>query len=98
MKKTLALICLNNDDIDWSRTKAYTSWNPGIFINLKGREPNGIVEYSEYEKLRDFIIAELKKLEDRKGSSTQTSRTGLRISTRAITAGMPATCSFLRLS
>jgi len=57
----------DNDEIDWSRTKAYTSWNPGIFINLKGREPNGIVEYNEYEKLRDFIIAELKKLKDPEG-------------------------------
>ncbi len=57
----------DSDDIDWSRTKAYTSWNPGIFINLKGREPNGIVDYSEYEGLRDFIIAELKKLKDPEG-------------------------------
>ena len=57
----------DTDDIDWSRTKAYTSWNPGIFINLKGREPNGIVDYSEYEKLRDLIIAELKKLKDPEG-------------------------------
>ena len=55
------------DDIDWSRTKAYTSWNPGIFINLKGREPKGIVEYADYEKLRDHIIAELKKVEDPEG-------------------------------
>jgi predicted AlkP superfamily phosphohydrolase/phosphomutase len=57
----------DSDDIDWSRTKAYTTWNPGIFINLKGREPHGIVEYSEYEKLRDLIIAELKKLKDPEG-------------------------------
>jgi predicted AlkP superfamily phosphohydrolase/phosphomutase len=57
----------DTDDIDWSRTKAYTLWNPGIFINLKGREPKGIVEYSEYEKLRDFIIAELKQLQDPEG-------------------------------
>jgi predicted AlkP superfamily phosphohydrolase/phosphomutase len=57
----------DTDDIDWSRTKAYTLWNPGIFINLKGREPNGIVEYSEYEKLRDHIIAELKTLKDPEG-------------------------------
>jgi len=55
------------EDIDWSQTRAYTSWNPGIFINLKNREPQGIVEYSEYEKLRDFIIAELKKIKDPEG-------------------------------
>lgn len=58
----------DESDIDWSRTKAYTSWNPGIFINLKGREPNGIVEYSEYEKLRDYIIEEIKKLKDPEGN------------------------------
>ncbi len=57
----------DTDDIDWSRTKAYTLWNPGIYINLKGREPNGIVEYSEYEKLRDLIIARLKELQDPEG-------------------------------
>ena len=55
-------------DIDWSRTKAYTSWNPGIFINLKGREPNGIVDFSEYEALRSFLIDELKKLKDPEGA------------------------------
>ena len=56
------------EDIDWSRTKAYTSWNPGIFINLKGREPQGIVDYTEYEKLRDYIIEELKKINDPEGN------------------------------
>lgn len=55
------------DDIDWSRTKAYTLWNPGIYVNLKGREPNGIVEYSEYEQLRDRIIALLRGLKDPEG-------------------------------
>jgi predicted AlkP superfamily phosphohydrolase/phosphomutase len=57
----------DTEDIDWSRTRAYSGWNPGIFVNLKGREPNGIVEYSEYEKLRDLIIAELKKIKDPEG-------------------------------
>jgi predicted AlkP superfamily phosphohydrolase/phosphomutase len=57
----------DTDDIDWTRTKAYSSWNPGIFINLKGREPNGIVDYSEYEKLRDHIISELKTLKNPEG-------------------------------
>ncbi len=55
------------DDVDWKRTKAYSADNPGIFINLKGREPNGVVDYSEYEKLRDFIIEELKKVLDPEG-------------------------------
>lgn len=53
--------------IDWSRTKAY-SGSPatqGIYINLQGREPNGIVEPGrEYEEVREFIISELSRLRD----------------------------------
>ncbi|MFQ6001240.1 MAG: alkaline phosphatase family protein, partial [Anaerolineae bacterium] len=53
--------------IDWSRTKAY-SGSPatqGIYINLQGREPGGIVERGrEYEEIRDFIIDELSRLRD----------------------------------
>lgn len=44
--------------IDWSRTKAFSAPIPqqGIYVNLKGREPNGIVEPSDYESVRDEII------------------------------------------
>jgi predicted AlkP superfamily phosphohydrolase/phosphomutase len=50
--------------IDWAQTKAYSLGSLGkIFINLKGREPNGIVEPGrEYERLRDEIIEKLSKL------------------------------------
>ena len=53
--------------IDWSRTQA-VSGSPaseGIYINLKGREPNGVVEPGEpYEALRDRLAAELLALRD----------------------------------
>ena len=44
--------------IDWSKTKAFSAPNPqqGIYINLEGREPHGIVPESEYETVRDEII------------------------------------------
>lgn len=46
--------------IDWSRTKAYAyGARDDLWINLKGREPRGIVPSSEYEALRDEIIATL---------------------------------------
>src|SRR5918996_6418367 len=37
--------------IDWSKTRAFSAPNPqqGIYINLRGREPYGIVPESEYE-------------------------------------------------
>jgi predicted AlkP superfamily phosphohydrolase/phosphomutase len=55
------------DCIDWSNTKAYSisSTEQGIYVNLQGREPNGIVRPgTEYEALRDLLIEELRKLID----------------------------------
>jgi len=53
-------------EIDWSKTKAYAfGMLPQIFINLKGRDPQGTVEPGEeYEKLRDEIIEKLYELRD----------------------------------
>jgi len=47
----------------WEKTKAFSYGSFGhIYINLKGREPNGTVDPDEYERLRDFIIEELRKM------------------------------------
>lgn len=55
-----------NDAIDWAQTKAYSFGYYGqIFINLQGREPQGIVSLdTEYEALRQKIAHELKQLTD----------------------------------
>jgi predicted AlkP superfamily phosphohydrolase/phosphomutase len=53
--------------IDWSRTKAYagTSSEQGIFINVKGREPGGIVEPGrEYRSVVDEVCEKLDRLID----------------------------------
>jgi predicted AlkP superfamily phosphohydrolase/phosphomutase len=52
--------------IDWSGTRAYAlEVRPGIWIHLKGREPQGIVEPgAEYEALREEIIARLHEWRD----------------------------------
>jgi predicted AlkP superfamily phosphohydrolase/phosphomutase len=52
--------------IDWSKTKAFASPNPqqGIYLNLKGREPNGIVEAADYESVRDEVIDRFRSLTD----------------------------------
>jgi len=53
-------------DIDWSKTKVYSLPGVGqIYINLKGREPSGIVNPGEeYEKLVNYIIKRMKNLID----------------------------------
>ena len=54
--------------IDWKRTKAYF-WDGSfglIYLNLKGREPEGILIYSEKDIIINNIINDLKKLRDTK--------------------------------
>ncbi|RLG38637.1 MAG: hypothetical protein DRN91_02115 [Candidatus Alkanophagales archaeon] len=44
-------------------TKAFSYGNWGmIYINLKGREPEGVVEAEEYERLRSEIIEKLQQI------------------------------------
>ena len=58
---------LSFEDVDWSRTRAYSIGSTAgqVYINLKGREPMGIVQPgAEYEQVRDGIIQDLKTLVD----------------------------------
>ena len=51
--------------IDWTRTQAYAlEGEPLIYINLKGRHPQGIVEPEQYDTVRQQIIDELQALRD----------------------------------
>jgi predicted AlkP superfamily phosphohydrolase/phosphomutase len=57
------------DDVDWTRTRA---WGEGgyygrLFINRRGREPQGIVSADEYEGLRNELIVKLEALVDHRG-------------------------------
>lgn len=49
---------------DWSKTRAYALGLSKIYINVKGREPEGIVEPGDADALKDEIIAKLTKLRD----------------------------------
>ncbi|HLX64515.1 MAG TPA: alkaline phosphatase family protein [Planctomycetota bacterium] len=45
--------------LDWSRTRAYMAHvgiNGFVYLNLKGREPHGIVSPDEFESVRDGLI------------------------------------------
>jgi len=51
--------------IDWSRTRAYTFGLAGLYLNLKGREGQGIVERGEEAKaLTEELAAKLSGLPD----------------------------------
>lgn len=50
-----------NTGIDWSKTKAYCWGSCHVNVNLKGREPCGIVEPEDYDKVVNEIIVALHK-------------------------------------
>jgi predicted AlkP superfamily phosphohydrolase/phosphomutase len=53
------------EDVDWSRTRAYTMGLNGLYLNLKGREREGIVEPgAEAEALKKDLRAQLDGLID----------------------------------
>ena len=46
--------------VDWSKTRAYAVGLVGVFINLQGREEQGIVQPgAEYESLKSELIGKL---------------------------------------
>ena len=52
------------DAIDWDATKAFASPIPqqGVFVNVKGREPRGIVGESELKTIKDEIAERFRTL------------------------------------
>src|SRR5215216_3781267 len=59
-------LMLSLEDVDWSRTVAFSKGNYGqIFINLKGRETQGVVEPgNQYEQVMRKVIDKLTALVD----------------------------------
>ncbi|MEM3610009.1 MAG: alkaline phosphatase family protein, partial [Candidatus Anstonellales archaeon] len=56
--------------VDWNKTQAYSVGFSGIYLNLKGREKNGIVDPENKEILIDEIIMRLKDFKDPKTNRT----------------------------
>lgn len=50
--------------VDWKRTRAFpgTATQYAIYLNVAGREPEGIVKRSDYERVREEVIASLDEL------------------------------------
>jgi predicted AlkP superfamily phosphohydrolase/phosphomutase len=60
---------LDKVDIDWSQTKA---WGDGgyygrLFLNVEGREPNGIIPPDRYEDVRNELVAKIESMTDHEG-------------------------------
>jgi len=56
---------LSLEDVDWSLSTAYSTMGIGqIYLNLEGREPEGIVTSKQYEREREKIIEALRQYTD----------------------------------
>lgn len=53
-------------EVDWTKTMAYTASYCHIYINLKGRDKNGIVEPEDKFELEEKIMTDLYALRDEK--------------------------------
>jgi predicted AlkP superfamily phosphohydrolase/phosphomutase len=54
---------LSLEDVDWRRTRAYSYGNIGqIYLNRRGREPEGVVGEAEAEGLIEELLGKLRKL------------------------------------
>lgn len=50
------------EDVDWTKTKAYSMGYNGIYLNLRGREEEGIVEDNEVHSLEKEISERLMQI------------------------------------
>lgn len=59
---------LSFDSVDWSRTMAYSMGHVGqVYLNMAGREPEGIVAAAEYDSARQEVADALQELRDEDG-------------------------------
>ncbi len=63
--KLLRRVFLSFNDVDWSRTKAFSVGNFGqVYLNVQGQRPQGAVPPAEYEALREEIARAAVALRD----------------------------------
>lgn len=55
-------------DVDWSKTRAYGIGFNGLYLNLAGRESEGIVKKADAEALLDEIKGKLEAIRDEDGT------------------------------
>ena len=68
------VIRLEDADVDWENTVAW-GWGgyyARIFLNVKGREQNGVINPEDYERVRDEIAEKIRNIRGPNGESWNT--------------------------
>jgi predicted AlkP superfamily phosphohydrolase/phosphomutase len=63
------IVPLEKCEVDWGRTVAWGSggYYARLFLNVKGREPEGIIDPADYESVRDLLAAKIAAITDPEG-------------------------------
>jgi len=74
LERPAGVVPLHKAKVDWSRTVA---WGEGgyytrLFMNVKGREPQGAVPPEDYERVRNELVARLEAMVDPEGKNIGT--------------------------
>lgn len=64
-------IQMKNEMIDWEKTKAWGSggYYGRLFMNVEGREPQGVIRKEDYEKVRDELREKISQITDPNGKN-----------------------------
>ncbi len=65
-----AMVPLEKCEVDWGRTLAWGSggYYARLFLNVKGREPEGTIDPADYEKVRDELAERIAAITDPEGN------------------------------
>ncbi|HLF26619.1 MAG TPA: alkaline phosphatase family protein [Anaerolineae bacterium] len=71
---TPGIIPFEKVEVDWSKTKAWGSggYYGRIFMNVEGREPQGIIKPADYERERDELKRRIEAIPDTQGNPLPT--------------------------
>jgi len=64
------IVPLEKCEVDWRKTIAWGSggYYARLFLNVKGREPDGIIDPADYEKVRDELVERIAGITDPDGN------------------------------
>jgi predicted AlkP superfamily phosphohydrolase/phosphomutase len=65
------IVPLEKCEVDWQKTVAWGSggYYARLFLNVKGREPDGVIEPRDYERVRDELADGIASITDPDGNS-----------------------------
>ena len=65
------IVPLEKCEVDWDKTLAWGSggYYARLFLNVKGREPNGVIDPADYERIRDELAERIAGITDPEGKT-----------------------------